>query len=131
MSIDYTKIRILLIEDEPDISLLAKTALNIKGFQVTSELNGEDGLASANENEYDLIILDISMPELDGYEVITKLKADDKTKLIPVLFFSAHVQKAEIEKGLALGALGYLKKPFDPVQFPDDVADFLTNLNIS
>ncbi len=117
--------KILLIEDEPDINLLARTALKVKGFDVVWAENGKDGIEKAREGNLDLILLDISMPELNGYDVIKILKEDRNTQEIMVVFFSAHAQKNEVQKGIALGAVGYIDKPFDPETLPDEVTSFL------
>ncbi len=117
--------KILLIEDEPDINLLARTALKVKGFDVVWAENGKDGIEKAREGDLDLILLDISMPEMNGYDIIKVLKEDLNTKDIPVVFFSAHAQKNEVQKGSALGAVGYINKPFDPETLPGEVSSFL------
>lgn len=117
--------KILLIEDEPDINLLAETTLKVKGFKVYCAFNGKDGIEIANNEPVDLIILDVSMPDMNGHDVIIQLKSCSKTKNIPVAFFSALVQKTEIKKGMELGAVGYISKPFDPELFPLEVGKFL------
>lgn len=116
---------ILLIEDEPDINLLARTALMVKGYEVLWAFNGTDGISLAKENQIDLIVLDVSMPEMNGYEVAAQLKKEEETKDIPIVFFSAFVQKSEIQKGLELGAIGYINKPFDTEKFPMKINELL------
>ncbi len=119
------KTKLLLIEDEPDINLLAKTALKVKNFEVISVINGIDGIEQARNNDFDLIILDVSMPDMNGYEVLFNLQNDPETCNIPVVFFSALVQSGEIEKGIELGAIGYIKKPFDPDTLHLEVKKYL------
>ena len=130
MSSDHTyQGKILLIEDESDISIIARTALKAKGYDVKWTFNGYEGIEIARNNDIDLILLDVSMPDENGYEVLNKLKIAPETKNIPVVFFSALVQKNEIDKGLKLGALGYIQKPFDPEALPQLVDVYLQGHN--
>jgi len=76
---------------------------------------GREGLEKAAQENPDLILLDVMMPEMDGYETIKALKSQPGTRHIPVVFLSARAQQAEIQKGRELGAIGYLVKPFDPM----------------
>lgn len=109
-------LRILLIEDDPDIQRMVQLALKYQGgHQVRVASGGVQGLAMALADKPDLILLDVMMPEMDGHETCRRLKADAQTQAIPVVFLSARAQQAEIQKGLDLGAVGYLVKPFDPM----------------
>ncbi len=115
------------MEDEIDISLLAQFTLESAGFKVLVAYNGKDGLELLEgESAIDLIILDIMMPGMDGYEVLKRLKSDPEKKGIPVLIFSAMVQEREVEKGYQLGADGYIKKPFDAKLMITEVERFLS-----
>lgn len=113
------------MEDNEDINLLTKTALTYKGYNVLTAFNGKDGIKIACNNSIDLIILDVMMPDMDGYEVLSNLKNLDKTKDIPVVFFSAKTQEEEINKGIKLGAIKYFTKPFDPLTFLKEVEELL------
>jgi len=105
---------ILLMEDESDISLLARFTLESAGYEVLTAGSGIEGFEILKRKGItDLIILDVMMPGMDGYRVLERLKADEELRQIPVLIFSALVQKKEVEKGYNLGAVGYIKKPFD------------------
>jgi CheY-like chemotaxis protein len=118
---------ILLMEDEADISLLAQFTLESAGFKVLVANNGNEGLGLLeSEGAINLIILDIMMPGMDGYEVLKRLKSDPVKKDIPVLIFSAMVQEKEVEKGYQLGAEGYIKKPFDAKLMISEVERFLS-----
>ena len=117
---------ILLIDDDIDISKLTKIVLEGAGYKVTTTFRGKEGIRKAKENKIDLIILDVMMPDMDGYEVIKNLKQDKATKNIPVVFFSAKTQKKEIEKGLSLGAKGYLTKPFNIGELPQKIRKFIS-----
>lgn len=120
-----SKYTILVIEDNEDINFLTKTTLNVKGYNVLSSLNGKDGIRLACNNKVDLIILDVMMPDMDGYEVLKELKNNSQTANIPVAFFSAKTQKEEISKGFELGAIKYIKKPFDPLDLIKEVENIL------
>jgi CheY-like chemotaxis protein len=84
--------------------------------------NGEDCLARVSEVQPDVILLDVMMPRLDGYETCRRLKANPATRAIPVIFLTAKAQHFEVKKGLDTGALGYLIKPFDPMTLHDQIA---------
>lgn len=108
--------RILLVEDDPDIQRMVQLSLKFQGGHAVSVASGgREGLGKAQADKPDLILLDVMMPEMDGYEVCAHLKADPDTRAIPVIFLSARAQHAEIQKGRDLGAAGYLVKPFDPM----------------
>lgn len=109
-------LRILLIEDDPDIQKMVQLSLKYQGgHQVTVASGGREGLEKASADPPDLILLDVMMPEMDGYETCRHLKSQEGTRHIPVVFLSARAQQAEIQKGTDLGAVGYLVKPFDPM----------------
>jgi len=121
---------ILLMEDETDIAFLAKFTLESNGYEVFTANDGQSGLELVEKNpSIDLIILDIMMPGMDGYQVLEKLKTDPGKKDIPVLIFSAMVQEKEIEKGYRLGASGYIKKPFDAEYLVGEVDRFFQDNN--
>jgi DNA-binding response OmpR family regulator len=106
-------LRVVLAEDEPDIQLIARLALKRAQFDVTLADNGAEALARVAEVLPDAVLLDWMMPGIDGFEVCRRLKADPATSHIPVIFLSAKSQESEIARGLALGAVGYITKPFD------------------
>ncbi|MDQ3964522.1 MAG: response regulator [Actinomycetota bacterium] len=108
--------RILVADDDPVILRLIQVNLELEGYQVLTANNGEEAIAAANTETPDLVILDIMMPRLDGYQTCERLKADDATKDIPVVFLSAKAQQADIEKGKSYGVEEYLTKPFDPTE---------------
>jgi CheY-like chemotaxis protein len=85
------------------------------GHEVSVASGGKEGLEKAEQEKPDLILLDVMMPEMDGYETCRRLKANPATAAIPVVFLSARAQQSEIQKGRELGAIGYLVKPFDPL----------------
>lgn len=116
MATDETEKRILVADDDPVILRLIQVNLELEGYQVLTANNGEEAVATATSETPDLVILDIMMPRMDGYQTCERLKADDTTKGIPVVFLSAKAQQADIEKGKSYGVEEYLTKPFDPTE---------------
>ena len=119
-------IRLLLAEDDPDIQLVARMSLKRAGFDVTVAGNGNEALRRAAESKPDVILLDWMMPELDGLETCARLKADSALRDVPVIFLTAKSQESEIARGLALGALGYITKPFDALTLGARVRELIT-----
>lgn len=105
---------ILVAEDERDIRELIVFTLQIAGFNVVEVPNGEEAVKKAPEVKPDLILMDVRMPKMTGFEACKALKQQEKTKDIPVIFLSAKGQEAEISTGLDLGAEEYFLKPFAP-----------------
>ncbi|MCB0195130.1 MAG: response regulator [Anaerolineae bacterium] len=112
---------ILVAEDERDIRELIVITLEFNGFNVVDVTNGEEAVAKALEISPDLILMDVRMPKMTGFEACQALKANDKTKDIPVVFLSAKGQENEVNTGLDLGAAGYFLKPFAPDELGDRV----------
>jgi DNA-binding response OmpR family regulator len=108
--------KILIAEDERDIRDLITFTLGFAGFDVIAAANGEEALNLARQENPDLILMDVRMPRMTGYEACAAMKADAKMKDIPVIFLSAKGQDAEIQTGLQAGAVDYLLKPFAPDQ---------------
>lgn len=107
------KSKILIVDDAEDTVELLRKRFRAEGYDTSEAFNGEQALNTVPEYEPDLIVLDVMMPKIDGYEVCQRLKADEKTKYIPVLMLTA---KGEVEhkvKGLNIGADDYMAKPFD------------------
>jgi DNA-binding response OmpR family regulator len=106
--------RILIAEDERDIRDLIAFTLRFAGHEVIATTNGEEALNMALETIPDLILLDVRMPRMTGYEACRQIKNADKTRDIPVVFLSAKGQESEVQTGLAAGAAEYILKPFSP-----------------
>lgn len=117
---------VVLAEDDPDIQLVARLALKRAGFTVTVVANGQEALAAVREHPPDVVLLDWMMPELDGPETCRRLKSDPGTTAIPVIFLTAKSQEAEIQRGLSLGAVGYVTKPFDALALGQQVRDIVS-----
>ena len=118
--------KILLIEDDTFISEMVVKKLKEAGLAVSLAIDAETGMAKVQEDKPDLILLDIVLPGMDGYEFLEKIKADKKLSSLPVLILSNLGQKDEIERGLALGAKDFLvKAAFDPREVLEKVTAFL------
>lgn len=105
-----TKGKILIIEDDRYISKMYQLKLSLEGYEVQVAENGREGVDRVKEFMPDIILLDILMPELDGFEVLKIVKGDEATKDIPVLIMSNLGQEDHVEKGMKLGAIGYIVK---------------------
>jgi two-component system alkaline phosphatase synthesis response regulator PhoP len=123
--------KVLVAEDEPDIRGLVAFSLQYAGFVVVEALNGEEAIRKAEEEQPDLILLDVRMPKMNGYEACRQLKSQESTKHIPVIFLSARGQEAEIKHGLELGAEEYILKPFAPDELYRRVETILHRLERS
>ena len=105
--------RILIVDDEPHIVKMLQARLEFQEYEVLVATDGQDGLDKARSEKPDLIILDISLPKLNGYEVCQALRADEKYKDIPVVMLTASGQALDIMQGMKDGADAYMVKPFD------------------
>ena len=105
--------KILLIDDSNDIHMILKMHIKKEGHDLLSATSGPEGIQMATDHQPDLILLDIDMPEMTGYEVCTALKNNDILSKIPVIFLTGSGSEEEIVRGLDLGAVDYVKKPFN------------------
>jgi len=117
--------KILIAEDERDIRDLVAFTLRFAGHEVFTATNGEEAVEMAPKVNPDLILMDVRMPRMTGYEACKVMKADPEMKDIPVVFLSAKGQENEIQQGLEVGAEEYLLKPFAPDQLTKRVKDIL------
>jgi DNA-binding response OmpR family regulator len=117
--------KILIAEDERDIRDLVAFTLRFAGYEVVAAVNGEEAVALAPKENPDLILMDVRMPRMTGYEACRILKANSEMKDIPVVFLSAQGQESEIQTGLGVGAEEYLLKPFAPDQLTERVRAIL------
>lgn len=118
-------LRVLYIEDNPDNRLLVKRVLMAEGYAVDVASNAADGLALAEAGRPNLILVDINMPEVDGYAVTAQLRRMNHMTRVPIIALTANVMKGDKEKTLAAGCDGYIQKPIDIDQFPKQLARFL------
>lgn len=117
--------RILIAEDEPDIRDLIKFTLNFGGHEVIVTSNGEEAFLKAQETIPDLILMDVRMPRMTGYEACKRMKEIDRLRHIPVVFLSAKGQESEVQAGLEAGAVEYILKPFAPAMLTERVNKLL------
>ena len=117
--------KILIAEDERDIRDLVAFTLRFAGHEVFSASNGEEAVEMAPKVNPDLILMDVRMPRMTGYEACKLMKEDPELKDIPVVFLSAKGQENEIQQGLDAGAEEYLLKPFAPDQLTAQVKTIL------
>jgi CheY-like chemotaxis protein len=118
--------KILIAEDERDIRDLVAFTLRFAGHEVAAASNGEEAVQMAPKENPDLILMDVRMPRMTGYEACRVIKANPKLKDIPIVFLSAKGQESEIQTGLEVGAEEYLLKPFAPDQLTDRVKAILS-----
>jgi DNA-binding response OmpR family regulator len=106
------KKKILVVDDEEDILHFLELVLREKGYDVVTAANGHDALTTAQIEKPDLVLLDIMMPQMDGWEVLKLLRVDDETEHIPVAMLSARTEAKDRVQGLQEGAIDYICKPF-------------------
>lgn len=117
--------KILLAEDEPDIQFVTRIALEDEGHQIVAVDDGQAAIAAALAEPFDVILLDVMMPRLDGLDACRQLKSDPRTRQIPVIFLTARSQQFEVQAGLNIGALGYIVKPFDTFTLAAEITALL------
>lgn len=122
--------KILIAEDERDIRDLIEFTLKYAGHQVVKAANGAEAVEMAPEAKPDLILMDVRMPRMTGYEACRALKAIDEVKDIPVVFLSAKGQQSEMDTGMDAGAYDYILKPFAPDQLTQRIAEILKKFGI-
>ena len=117
----------MVIEDEPDIRELVRINLELDGYRVVMAVDGAEGLRAVERSRPDVIILDVMMPAVDGWQVLTELKSSsDELAAVPVLMLTARTDTMDRLRGGIEGALRYLTKPFSPVELRDAVHDALS-----
>ena len=117
--------KILIVDDEPNIVLSLDYLVRKKGYTPFIARNGSEALSIAHAEIPDLILLDIMMPDIDGYEVCQTLKSDERFARTKIIFLSAKSKKEDIEKGLQMGADKYFTKPFSTKQLLQEMVDLL------
>jgi len=119
--------RILVVDDEPGIVDIARANLEGHGFAVVEAYDGEEALEKVKEEKPDLVVLDILMPGMDGWDVLERMEADPELSGIPVIMLTARVSDEDVLRGLETGAVEYMTKPF----YPEDlVAAVKINLHV-
>lgn len=117
--------KILLADDEEDIKTVVKFYLESRGYEVLTAYDGLDTLSIAEAELPDLILLDVMMPVLDGFEVARRLRANMSTRGIPIIMLSASAQAESVKRGIEVGARDYVIKPFEPNALEEMIANVL------
>jgi two-component system, OmpR family, alkaline phosphatase synthesis response regulator PhoP len=117
--------RVLVIDDEAPIRLLCRVNLEAEGMQVLEASDGPSGLELAREERPDVVLLDVMMPGLDGWRVAADLLDDGRTNAIPIIFLTARAELRDRARGLDIGGVDYVTKPFNPLELAPLVRDLL------
>ena len=117
--------KILVVDDNNDSRELVLKILRTKGHRLCEAVDGEDALQKVAAEQPDLILMDISLPKIDGHEVTRRLKSDERFASIPIIALTAHAMKGDREKALAAGCEGYISKPINVREFYDRIKVFL------
>jgi len=117
--------RVLVIDDEGPIRLLCRVNLEAAGMEVSEAQDGPSGVEAARAERPDVILLDVMMPGMDGWEVFGELLKDDRTAQIPIVFLTARAELRDQARGLELGGVDYVTKPFNPLELAPLVDDLL------
>ncbi len=119
-----SRLTVAVVDDDPEMVKSVKLILRVAGAEVLEAITGISGYLLVRRMLPDAVLLDIMMPDLDGFEICRKLKLDPSTRSIPIIFVTARSGQEHIERGLSLGAQGYITKPFSP----DDLVDKITQV---
>jgi DNA-binding response OmpR family regulator len=119
--------KILIVDDEPNILLSLEFLMRKEGYQVFIARNGQEALDIIDNQMPSLVLLDIMMPEVDGYEVCRQIKANERLDMTKVIFLSAKTKETDIQKGYEVGANLYLTKPFSTRNLMTKVKELLSN----
>ena len=116
---------VLLVEDNEDNLIVYRTILDHVGYRVIEARDGEEGVARAKSDQPDLILMDVSLPKMDGWEATRRIKADEGTRRIPIIAVTAHALDDDREKATQVGCDGYLAKPVAPRRVVEEVERFI------
>lgn len=119
--------KVLLVEDEKNVILGVRTCLDAVGYHVEVVEDGEEGLNAVRREHPDLILLDLLMPKMDGFEVLKVLKSDPATSSIPIIVLTAKAAEEDRQRALDLGADNYMTKPFKPQELWDRLKHYLSD----
>ncbi|NVF14647.1 response regulator transcription factor [Vreelandella maris] len=118
-------VKVLVVDDEPNIVLSLEFLMEQAGFEVVTAEDGEQALARVNDSQPDLLLLDISLPGISGFDVLERLRSEEATAQLPIIMLTAHGRDVEREKGMALGADDYITKPFSTQSLVEKVKALL------
>ena len=114
-SVRPRRVRVLVVDDEASIRSLCRINLELAGLDVSEAQDGLEAIALVRNETFDVVLLDVMMPHVDGWEVAELLAGDDSTRNLPIVFLTARADPGDFQRGFDLGAVGYVRKPFDPV----------------
>jgi CheY-like chemotaxis protein len=120
--------RVLIVDDEASIRLICNINFSASGWACMEAADGREALERIRESRPDVVLLDVMMPRLDGWEVAEELAGDAGTRDLPIVFLTARAEPRDRERAHALGAVGYLTKPLDPVDLPNRLDEILRRL---
>ena len=123
-----TEGRVLIVDDESSIRLICRLNLRSAGFDTLEASDGASAIALARAERPDLILLDVMLPDLDGWRVADELAESDETREIPIVFLSARSESGDQRHGHAAGGVGYITKPFEPLEMTNTVRDVLVRV---
>jgi DNA-binding response OmpR family regulator len=126
---DGVKTRVLVIDDEAPIRLLCRVNLEAEGINVLEAADGTTGLELARDEQPDVVLLDVMMPGLDGWSVAEELLEDELTQGIPIIFLTARAEFRDRARGLDIGGVDYVTKPFNPLDLAPLVRDLLARID--
>ncbi len=119
--------KVLVVDDEADVLLLCRVNLEFEGYEVVEAGDGEEAMQKVRQYDPDVILLDVMMPKMDGWQVLAALKADPETADIPVVMLTAKVQDQDQIRGWSGGAADYITKPFSPLALSQVLENVLSN----
>ena len=125
---ENSKTRVLVIDDEAPIRLLCRVNLEAEGMEVIEAADGPSGLEQAREHVPDVVLLDVMMPGLDGWRVAEHLLEDERTNEIPIIFLTARAEFRDRARGLDIGGVDYVTKPFNPLELAPLVRELLARI---
>jgi DNA-binding response OmpR family regulator len=120
--------RVLIVDDEAPIRLLCRVNLEAEGMEVIEAADGVSALEQARDGRPDVVLLDVMMPRLDGWEVADALLRDELTKEIPIIFLTARAEVRDRARGLDIGGVEYITKPFNPLELAPLIEDLLERI---
>ena len=121
--------KVLVIDDEAPIRLLCRVNLEAEGMDVIEAADGPSGVERARDDEPDVILLDVMMPGLDGWQVAEQLLEDERTRSIPIVFLTARAEFRDRARGLDIGGVDYITKPFNPLELAPLVQSLLDRID--
>jgi DNA-binding response OmpR family regulator len=120
--------RILIVDDESAIRLLCSVNLRLAGFEVVEAQNATEAIELAESQDFDLILLDVMLPDLGGSEVARRLTASARAGRVPIVFLSARTSRDDLREGYEAGAVDYITKPFDPIELARRIDEILARV---